>query len=382
MNVLRGGTVALVSALLWAQACSTTKRTSKVSCDPGESDTCVGENDCPGVRLCTDAAEFGPCVCNAGSGGSAGMAGAGGAAGDSGLAGVGGLGGSGGTGGEAASGGSGAGAGGSSGAAGSGGVAGQDASSTGGAGGTAGGMADAAADSTIDASDSGTCPSLPGPAMIPVEDFCIDQTEVTSEQYKVFLDANPPTSGQPAPCGWNTTYVPDDSGSCTGLWDPVARKDHPVVCVDWCDAFAYCKWAGKRLCGSRQGTAADYFSVDDPAQSRWTAACLTGGAYSYSNVYEPAACNGLDFDGVGSQGTETTRPVGSAVGCITPGGIRDLGGNANEWEDACETSMGINDLCRRRGGMFLHPAQFLRCDTPLQSNRGNHGFGTGIRCCL
>src|SRR5262249_39830790 len=94
------------------------------------------------------------------------------------------------------------------------------------------------------------CPTgLPGPPLIAVPPpsggrFCIDATEVTNAQYAAFLATNPQTSLQPARCtSWNGTYAGAYVGPLTG------RDDYPVVGVTWCDAFAYCKWAGKRLCG-------------------------------------------------------------------------------------------------------------------------------------
>lgn len=70
--------------------------------------------------------------------------------------------------------------------------------------------------------------------------YCMDATEVTNADYAAFLAANPPTSGQVAWCAWNTSYLPPFG------WPATGKENHPVVRVDWCDARAYCKWAGKR----------------------------------------------------------------------------------------------------------------------------------------
>jgi Sulfatase-modifying factor enzyme 1 len=58
-------------------------------------------------------------------------------------------------------------------------------------------------------------------------------------------------------CAWNTSFQPESSGSdCLNVWlifDLVNAPANPVACVDWCDAFAYCRSIGKRLCGAFGG---------------------------------------------------------------------------------------------------------------------------------
>jgi len=52
-------------------------------------------------------------------------------------------------------------------------------------------------------------------------------------------------------------------------FDPYGMPGKPVVCVDWCDAFSYCAWVGKRLC--RDGSADEL-----PEVSEWRLACGSG----------------------------------------------------------------------------------------------------------
>ena len=85
--------------------------------------------------------------------------------------------------------------------------------------------------------------------------YCIDDTEVTNGDYDRFVRANVPAVGtgstQPAACVANTTFIP------AGAWPPAQPLSTsfgiPVRHVDWCDALAYCKWAGKVLCGDVAG---------------------------------------------------------------------------------------------------------------------------------
>jgi len=56
--------------------------------------------------------------------------------------------------------------------------------------------------------DTGACPVLEGPAMVRVDNYCVDSTEVTRAQYQKFLDAKVDPSKQDSPCAWNADFTP------------------------------------------------------------------------------------------------------------------------------------------------------------------------------
>jgi sulfatase modifying factor 1 len=155
-----------------------------------------------------------------------------------------------------------------------------------------------------------------GPAKVEIAaGFCIDATEVTRTQCQAWLAMTPGTSGQVSACAWNDTYVP----GC--YWRPGTKGDHPVVCVDWCDAFAYCQGVGERLCGKVEGGTNGFYDVDNASTSQWYPAC------SYGDTYEDAACHSRKND------PETTLEVGALASCQFYLGVFDLSGSVWEWEN-------------------------------------------------
>ncbi len=235
--------------------------------------------------------------------------------------------------------------------------------------------ADATLDAPTDASTTdGGCPGTAGPQPVSAGGFCIDSTEVTNAQYKSFLAASfGPTSR--SECSWKTSYVPTS-------WPPGSGTDaYPVTYVDWCDAFAFCEWAGKRLCGRIGGGPVALSSATDPNADQWYAACSHAGdanhVYPYGSSFSSATCN-VPEDDAGA-----TVPVGSLSACT--GGypsLFDMVGNVYEWEDSCSAASGPTDSCNVRAGSYIDPPGASQtCARNATVARKFADVDFGFRCC-
>ena len=251
------------------------------ACAVGDTRACLGPGQCSGAQSCLlDRSGWTACDCggtDSGLGGSPPDGSTGGAGG--GAAGVGGSAASGGqAGADAAVGGSGNSAG-SSGVGGTGGIAGNA--------GVGGGSSDAGSDVA-----STKCSGLPGSPMVDVGPFCIDRHEATNAEYKQFLDAvgTPAPGSQPTGCEFNASFHPNEH--CSTGFDVQNKPDYAVYCVDWCDAYAYCKWAGKHLCGNIGGGPLNDQNFEDYSVSQWGYACSNGGQtnYPYGDTSQVGTC--------------------------------------------------------------------------------------------
>lgn len=145
--------------------------------------------------------------------------------------------------------------------------------------------------------------------------FFIDRFEVTNSQYKKFLDdvrkfghrwchEDEQKNKDHTPFH---TYAWALQFSWVGGRPPIGKEDFPVVLVDWFDAFAYAKWAGKRL----------------PDEDEWEIAA--GGNdkrdYPWGITFSQEKC--------GQSGGPV--PVGSFPDGASPWGVEDMAGNVAEW---------------------------------------------------
>jgi sulfatase modifying factor 1 len=233
------------------------------------------------------------------------------------------------------------------------------------------------------------CPGEGGPTMMRLpQGYCIDSTEVTRAQYAAWLAKTPSASEQDVWCSWNATFAPDSTCmsqryACNAGSGSNSCDDIPQICVDWCDAYAYCKAMGKRLCGRIGGGANGFDDYANESSGQWYNACVSGGAnniYTYGNTYDATACNGPD--------SAPAEAVGSYPRCQSPvsgyGGVYDLTGNVWEWEDCCSGNTGPTDPCRQRGGSFgggRGDAGNQRCDESSSLARNSSQVNLGFRCC-
>jgi len=259
---------------------------------------------------------------------------------------------------------------------------------TGGNGGTSG---------TGGSSTLSHCPTdKPGPALARVRwsdgiAFCVDSTEVTNADYAKFLAANLKADSQPSVCSWNLSFLPAPvdtkmtNGPACPTFDPTNRSDRPVVCVDWCDADAYCRWAGKRLCGHPSGAAIN--NPTDPHGNEWLIAC-SGDKSDSTYPYGKDPTVGRCVDRRYPQPMPDVRPGKEATMCEGGvAGVFDMSGNAWEWTNDCDTLGSTSTVsnadtpCAPQGGSFSSDVLMASCLDTAPFHRKDVAGDTGFRCC-
>ena len=183
--------------------------------------------------------------------------------------------------------------------------------------------------------------SLPG--------LWFDATEVTVGQFKKFLAET------------NHSFNSD-------LWGKVYENSpsdkHPMIYVNWHDATAYAKWAGKRL----------------PTEVEWEFSArggLKNKKYSWGDN-EGLARDYANYGGTGGKDKwdESTAPVGSFK--ANGYGLFDMAGNVYEWcQDWYDSDQDVRVL---RGGSWFGTTFDLRVAYRSSYPPNYRDYPNGFRC--
>ncbi len=208
---------------------------------------------------------------------------------------------------------------------------------------------------------------------IHLDGFWIDKYEVTVDDYARCVSAGA--------CSEPSSSAKNCSGDFAKYnnWGKPGRGKHPVNCVDWDQAVAYCKWAGKRL----------------PTEAQWEKAArgTDGRTYPWGEA-EPSCEYAVMGRGGDGCGRESTWEVGSKAKGVSPYGAYDMAGNVFEWtadwygEDYYEQSPARNPMGPESGSSRVTRGAswgvnfdaHLRAADRSRSTPSGTSYNLGLRC--
>jgi alkaline phosphatase len=162
-----------------------------------------------------------------------------------------------------------------------------------------------------------------------VDAFAIGRTEVSVAQYRRCVESGACSGeGLDVPVK-NGEARPEWAEQCN--WGRPGRGRHPINCIDWFQADAYCRWQGGRL----------------PSEAQWEKAArgIDGRKYPWGDLAFPQAGPVANIGDAEAKrhdpelevaegyedGFHLTAPVGSFPAGASPYGVLDMIGNVWEW---------------------------------------------------
>ena len=248
------------------------------------------------------------------------------------------------------------------------------------------GMVRVASGDTSIGSDAGPPEEQPAhPATVVA--FCMDAAEVTVSEYRDCVERKGCPAGHAQPEWSGISKAERETWSVFCNEPRKDRSDHPMNCVSFDDASAYCRWAGKRL----------------PTEEQWEYAArgTDGRAYPWGHEGpSPRRLNACDqgcaraarraADTIaprlgGDDHWETTSPVGAFPDGVSPFGLFDMSGNVAEWVDApfCaygQSACGSSARVVRGGSWMTDAPTAVRTTARAKASPEARLTDVGFRC--
>jgi formylglycine-generating enzyme required for sulfatase activity len=207
-----------------------------------------------------------------------------------------------------------------------------------------------------------------------VQGFWMMQTETTVAAYKTCADADV--------CPSDQLEVDTPTKTCNGA---NGRLAHPMNCVDWSSATAFCRFVGGRL-----PTAVEWEYAAKSGSSRvypWGDDAVTGRRANFCDANCATALQAADKEkwqkngwiNFGEDdGWAGTAPVGSMPGGETVHGLKDMAGNVSEWT-ASDYGSSSKEM---RGGSWHNDPSYLRASSRSWNEPAKRNDNIGFRCAL
>ncbi|MBM4352529.1 MAG: formylglycine-generating enzyme family protein [Deltaproteobacteria bacterium] len=198
--------------------------------------------------------------------------------------------------------------------------------------------------------------------------FWIDRTEVTVREFRKCVDA-----GVCLPRKFDTF---ERSEFCN--LEAKGREDHPMNCVEWAGALAYCRFVRRRL----------------PTIPEWqrAAGASDGRLYPWGN--ELPDCERADFHSDKGRGCGTmwTVPADALPAGASPYGLLNMTGNVLEWTSSLSSTCSVEGKTEKEleeddetmrfvaGGSFADTADALPLTRTSVDEQESKHVGAGFRC--
>ena len=210
--------------------------------------------------------------------------------------------------------------------------------------------------------------------------YWLARTEMTVGHWRKFVEA--------------TGFVTDAERNSKASWrQPKAgfepKDSHPVTCLSWNDAMAYCRWLTETE--TKAGTLPKGMVCRLPTEAEWEYACRAGKQTKFWWGDETSGCEKrLNLYGT-ADGFEYVSPVDSFGAAGRNGfGLADMLGNVWEWcldegdplQAHAECHAGNSESRVLRGASCQHYVGFQRCAVRglYQSTDSTNHYGFRV-CC-
>ncbi len=222
---------------------------------------------------------------------------------------------------------------------------------------------------------------------VTVPSFWLDVTEVTVKAYLACASCErPPLVAE------SEGVTPNGRSFWSQFCNRDGAADHPINCVDWNQARAYCASLGKRLPTEEEWELAA--RGKDAQTFPWGAAPPSGARLNACGI-ECSRMLTERLEAVGKppwprmydedDSAPATAPVGHYPAGASPAGVMDLAGNVWEWTESHYCPYGKADCddsrrVLRGGGWDTVESQYLRAAHRLPSAPLARGWSIGFRC--